>query len=32
MVGSKTSLRRPVKGGAFRGVPEAEDASSKRKD
>src|SRR5712692_9477973 len=30
MAGSKTSLRRPAKGCAFRGVPEGEDAGSKR--
>jgi hypothetical protein len=30
MPGSKTSLRRPAKGDAFRAVPEAEDAGSKR--
>jgi hypothetical protein len=32
MARSKTSLRRPAKGCAFRGVPEAEDAGSKRND
>jgi hypothetical protein len=32
MAGSKTSLRRPAKGRAFRGVPEAEDAGSQRNE